>query len=100
MLRAFVVALGMGCLALGAWLAMHLPAGPGWGLMILGALVLAGTLLERVRYKRVDNASPGPGWRDTGERFRDPTSGNLLAVWHHDDDGERRYVRIGRGRAR
>jgi hypothetical protein len=45
-------------------------------------------------YKRVPlDASPGPDWAPTGERFVDPTSGETLDVWFHPKSGERAYVR-------
>ncbi len=34
---------------------------------------------------------PGPGWRATAERFRDPRSGQIMRVWE-DADGQRHYV--------
>ena len=100
MLRAFVLALGGILLLGGVWLVAARPVvGPGWALIVLGVMVLLGTLLERVHYKPIEHAAPGPGWTDTGERFRDPESGDLLAVWAHGQEGERRYVKIGSGKA-
>ena len=60
----------------------------GW----LAALVIAGLLVERWRYKRLGAAPPGPGWERTGERFVDPETGRLVTVWFHPATGERRYV--------
>jgi hypothetical protein len=34
---------------------------------------------------------PAPGWRPTGERFRDPRSGRVMRVWV-DNGGSRHYV--------
>lgn len=95
MLRAIIVVLGLGLLGLGAGLAWHpgpvLPAlAPG----AIGALILLGTLFERYRYRRLDERSPGPGWTDTGERFRDPETGDAVGVFFHAHSGERRYVRL------
>jgi hypothetical protein len=93
--------LGFGLVASGAALMWWcLPrGGPGVGLIIMGSLILLGTLWERYRYKRLADASPGPGWIDTGERFLDPSTGDLVAVYGRQNDGERQYVRVGPGRA-
>ena len=51
-------------------------------------------LFRRGGYKRRPlDAPPGPDWRPTGERFVDPTSGEMLEVWFHSASGERAYVR-------
>jgi len=39
------------------------------------------------------DAPPGPDWRPTGERFVEPTSGEMLEVWFRAASGERAYVR-------
>jgi len=45
-------------------------------------------------YKRRPlTAAPGPGWEATGERFLDPRSGELVAVYFCRRTGERAYVR-------
>jgi hypothetical protein len=45
-------------------------------------------------YKRRPlDAPPGGDWTLTGERFRDPQSGELLEVWYCPPTGERAYVR-------
>lgn len=36
--------------------------------------------------------SPQPGWERTGERFRDPASGQVMRVWVDPADGSRHYV--------
>ncbi|KUR79120.1 hypothetical protein AQZ49_06285 [Novosphingobium sp. FSW06-99] len=55
-------------------------------------IVLAGLLFENRRYKRVLDTAPGTGWQATGERFVDPDSGKLVAVFFNPATGERRYV--------
>ena len=95
MLRALAVIVGLAFLGLAAGLAIHsgkafLALGPG----IVGVLILAGTLFERYHYRRLADAPPGPGWTDTGERFRDPESDATVAVFFHPPSGERRYVRV------
>lgn len=60
----------------------------GWG-----ALILIGTLFERVVYKRVETARPGPGWQRTAERFIDDATGDAVTVYIRPETGERAYVR-------
>jgi len=36
---------------------------------------------------------PGPDWTFSGERFVDPSTGELLEVWQRARSGERAYVR-------
>jgi hypothetical protein len=38
-----------------------------------------------------DAEAPGPGWRPTGERFRDPKTRKVMRVWE-DGSGQRHYV--------
>ena len=95
MLRAIPIILALALLAFAAGLALNqhtwFPAlVPGGA----GALILLGTLFERFRYRRLAEAPPGPGWADTGERFRDPETDATVAVFFHAQSGERRYVRL------
>jgi hypothetical protein len=95
MWRAIPIILGLALLALGGGLAMHLRTPfPALVPIGAGALVLLGTLFERHRYRRLGDAPPGPGWTDTGERFRDPETDATVAVFFHAPSGERRYVRL------
>jgi uncharacterized protein YbjQ (UPF0145 family) len=95
MLRAIALLFGLALLGFGGGLALHLrtlfpalvPSGAG-------ALILFGMLFECHRTRRLGHASPGPGWTDTGERFRDPETGALVAVFFHAGSGERRHVRL------
>ena len=80
---ALLILIGLGVLALA-----RDPG--GFGPIVLGTLVLLGTLLER-RYKP---AVRGKG-KPTGERFVDPTTGELMEVWYDAGTGERSYVRVG-----
>ncbi|HEY1656446.1 MAG TPA: hypothetical protein VGF86_15195 [Candidatus Tumulicola sp.] len=94
MLRATVIALGVGCLV-GAVLIARL-ARPAWPaaleLGIFGILILLGTLFE-LRY-RFPTAGKGVNWEATGERFKDPVSGKLTEVRWNRATGERAYVTI------
>jgi hypothetical protein len=37
-------------------------------------------------------AAAAPGWTATAERFRDPSSGQIMRVWTDPADGSRHYV--------
>jgi hypothetical protein len=64
---------------------------------VFAAVVLVWALFRSRGYKRAPlDAPPGPGWKFTGERFADPTSGTILEVWWRPSDGERAYVRSRR----
>jgi hypothetical protein len=98
MLRTAIVLIGLVLLVAGFVAAMSAACtGPGIMSGVFGALILCGTLFERIRYKPLNDRSPGPGWTDTGERFFDPETSELVAVYSRDRDGERLYVRMPRG---
>jgi hypothetical protein len=63
----------------------------GWQALILGVIVLIGTLFERWRYRRIEQASNGR-WQRTDEKFIDPTTGDPVEVMFDPRTGERRYV--------
>ena len=65
---------------------------PGFPPLVLGLLLLFGILLEQ-RYKPPVAAAKG---QPTGERFVDPTTGELMEVWYDPATGERSYVRVGK----
>ncbi len=74
-----------------------------------GAVLVAGVLLERTRYRSLhaertgDFHGPGGGepsppddrFRPTDERFVDPTTGLPMRVWADPATGDRRYVAEG-----
>ncbi|WP_329740419.1 hypothetical protein [Dyella sp. A6] len=62
-------------------------------LLIGGLLLLVGLAIERWRYKPLQAGRPDPRWLDTGERFVDPESGALVAVYHDPADGSRHYIK-------
>ncbi len=64
---------------------------PGWQALLVGALVLIGTLFERWRYRRIEE-DPQGDWRRTGEQFIDPSTGHPVEVMIDPRTGERRYV--------
>jgi len=49
----------------------------------------AGPLARR---GHAEAARPHPGWEQTAERFRDPSSGTIMRVWVDPADGSRHYV--------
>ncbi|HWA90020.1 MAG TPA: hypothetical protein VG889_08305 [Rhizomicrobium sp.] len=91
MLRSALIAVGALCVVCGlAGLATGTLAA-GWA-VFWGAILLLGTVLERVRYKQLENGRPGPGWIATSERFIDDETGKPVRVWLEPATGERRYV--------
>jgi hypothetical protein len=59
-------------------------------LAVSGVLLVSALLLERKRYStRVEQTQAG--WQQTGERFVDPTSQQLLEVFYNPVTGEREY---------
>ncbi len=70
----------------GVWV-MFLPQ-----LLIVGVILLIGLAIERWRYKPLSRLQPDPSWKDTGERFVDPESGLLTAVYFDPQRGERHYI--------
>jgi hypothetical protein len=106
---------GFGALLLLGGVAVAGVTGPAGGLaaaltfFIPGAVIIAGVLLERTRYRSLsaersgDGHGPGGGetgrpegrFRPTEERFLDPTTGVPLRVWVDPSTGEQRYVPEG-----
>jgi hypothetical protein len=61
--------------------------------LIIGGLILVvGLAIERWRYKPLGEGRPDPRWSDTGERFVDPETGRLAAVYFDAATGERHYM--------
>jgi hypothetical protein len=63
-------------------------------LLFGGLLLVVGLAIERWRYKPLLHTGPDPSWKDTGERFVDPGSGQLTAVYFDPRRGERHYIVI------
>lgn len=61
-------------------------------LLFGGLLLVVGLAIERWRYKPLLQTGPDPSWKDTGERFVDPGSGQLTAVYFDPQRGERHYI--------
>jgi hypothetical protein len=91
MLRTVVIAgsailtcVGIGLIACGVY-------APGWQALVIGVIVLIGTLFERWRYRRIE-APPNGRWQRTDEQFIDPSTGDPVEVMFDPSTGERRYV--------
>lgn len=63
-------------------------------LLLGGLLLVVGLAIERWRYKTIVSGRPNPGWTDTGERFVDPETSVLTAVYLDTTTGERHYLAI------
>jgi hypothetical protein len=74
-------------LLVGGTLMLFLPQ-----LIIGGLLLIVGLAIERWRYKPVRAGRPDPRWTDTGERFVDPETGLMTAVYFDPAKGERHYL--------
>jgi hypothetical protein len=93
-LRRWLIGLGVLYLAVGAYLLSIRVALVLAIYLVVGGVVLAGSIvLERRGYRpRVDRARGS--WQRTGERFVDPSSGRLMEVRYNPDTGERDYVDV------
>jgi len=61
----------------------------GWWLLMNAGIVAAALLFERSAYHP---KAPDPGaLQPTGERFQDPTTGELIEVWEDPSTGAREY---------
>ncbi|HVX03978.1 MAG TPA: hypothetical protein VHA71_02545 [Rhodanobacteraceae bacterium] len=76
-------------LLVGGAFALFLPQ-----LIIGGLFLIVALAIERWRYKPVQSQSPDPRWTDTGERFVDPETGVLTAVYFDPSKGERHYLAV------
>jgi hypothetical protein len=94
MLRLSVVVV---CVALALTAGAQIALGRPYGWLPVGieaAIVAILVVVERGRYRpRVDSARGT--WQATGERFRDPTSGELVDVYADAETGARDYRPAG-----
>ena len=82
----------IGGLVLLAGLAIHLATAHGYGLLIVGLLVIGSVLFERRYRGRASAADPlDDRWSPTAERFIDSESGVPMEVWVDSLTGERCY---------
>jgi hypothetical protein len=93
MQRKAILAYGVLAIIVGILL---LAAGIGAGVvvyvLIQGVVVVAALLFERGRYRPLNTASGQ--WQETGERFIDPTTGQLMKVRYNPQTGARDYVPV------
>ena len=93
MLRSLVIVIGALCF-IGGLIALLLGlCPPAFVFVFWGAILLLGTVYERVRYKPIERATPGAGWTRTDERFIDDETGEPVTVWLDPASGERKYVK-------
>jgi hypothetical protein len=62
----------------------------GIGIVIVVVLIVFGVISLFVR-RRGESNRPRPGWRQTDEVFKDPSTNRTMRVWV-DDSGTRHYV--------
>jgi hypothetical protein len=91
MLRNVVIAVATIFLCIGIGLIACGVYAPGWQVLVIGVIVLIGTLFERWRYRRIEEPSNGH-WQRTDEQFIDPSTGDPVEVMFDPRTGERRYV--------
>jgi len=94
MLRAGVVGACLVLLAVAvAQLALSNPK--PWGAIAIEAAIFVMLIVfERGRYRPNVDATRGT-WQPTGERFKDPTSGEIVDVYDNPATGERDYRPAG-----
>ena len=93
-LRRVLIWIGAALVLAGLCLLVFAGLPGGFLPLALGAVLLLALAIERYGYKRVEHTIPGADWQPTGERFRDPDSDTLVAVYYHPRTGRRAYVRI------
>ena len=62
---------------------------PGWSLLLNAGVLAAALVFERRGYQ--PRAANPAALRPTGERFHDPTSGDIVEVWEDPGTGAREY---------
>ena len=65
---------------------------PAFMFLFWGAIIIAGTVFERFRYKRIETGAPSGNWQRTSERFIDDETGVPVTVWIDPVTGARKYV--------
>ena len=91
-LRGAVIAVGVLCLLGGLVALVTGICPPAFVFIMWGVVIVAGTVFERVIYKRILAARPGPGWERTTERFIDDQTGKPVTVYIEPKTGERAYI--------
>ena len=91
---ALLVLAGVVAALVGGAFALFVPQ-----LLLGGLVLLVGLAIERWRYKPITRDGPLSGWTDTGERFVDPETNRLTAVYLDAASGERHYIAVDPSRA-
>lgn len=95
MLRRIVLVIGWSLVAAGILvLLVRHAAGAGVEAVVIGGLILIGTLFEKQRYGERGERPLGPDWVRSSETFIDPGSGRAMVVYEHSRTRERRYVPV------
>jgi uncharacterized membrane protein HdeD (DUF308 family) len=68
----------------------HFP--PAFVFLFWGTIIIAGTVFEQFRYKRLAAHAPPGNWVRTTERFIDDETGKPVTVYLDPATGERSYV--------
>jgi hypothetical protein len=68
---------------------------PGVQLAIGAGIFTILMFAERWRYGHVHTGESAPGFEATDERYRDPATGEWMAVEFNPKTGARRYVKVG-----
>ncbi|MEI9994255.1 MAG: hypothetical protein WDM91_06660 [Rhizomicrobium sp.] len=92
MLRFLVIGLGLLSLVCGLAALATGAFPPAIVFGFWGAMIVLTTVFERVIYKHMLPARPGPGWERTPERFVDDRTGEPVTVYIEPRSGERAYV--------
>ena len=95
MLRRVLIAYGVLCL-IGAviLLAAHVTTALVIYLAINGLVIAGAIIFERTGYRSNAETTQGK-WQPTGERFNDPTTGQVVEVYYNPQTGERDYRETG-----
>jgi len=95
LLRRVLIAYGVLCL-IGAviLLAAHVTTALVIYLAINGLVIAGAILFERSSYRSKADRTQGK-WQPTGERFNDPTTGQIVEVYYNPQTGERDYRESG-----
>ena len=95
MLRRVIIAYGVLCLIGAAILLVaHVTIALVIYLAINGLIIVGAILFERSNYRSNADRTQGK-WQPTGERFNDPTSGQIVEVYYNPQTGERDYRESG-----
>ena len=95
MLRRVLIVYGVLCI-IGAVILLitHVTTALVIYLAINGLVIVGAILFERSNYRSNADRTQGK-WEPTGERFNDPTTGQIVDVYYNPQTGERDYRESG-----